>query len=969
MIDRKDWARYSVLLDEALELDATNRQRWLEALRLRDPEAALVLSKMLPRLESTNASSAPITAFADLLTRAFDEVSATESASPGQSFGPWQVSHKLGSGGMGEVWMAQRADALYEGQAAIKLLLGGADAKRLSARFTRERNLLARLTHPGIARLLDAGISGDQPYLVLEYVDGQSLLEYAHQHAPTVAARLRLALSIGRAVEHAHGHLIIHRDLKPSNVMVSAEGEVKLLDFGIAALMDDAAEDTTPLTRLYGRGLTLDYAAPEQITGAPTGVACDVFSLGAMLFELLAGTRPFQGRQPGRAALEHAVLHQDAPRLSRAIAAPLAAAAPAGARPQDARRIHGDLDAVIAKALRKMPEDRYPTMAAFIADLENWLAHRPVSARHGDWRYRSSLWLRRNRTVAALSALVAFSLVAGLSFSLWQLQRALKAEAQAKFSALEAKRQAESAELRKEFAFGLLSAGDVAATGPSAATDLSLKMLDLAASRIDTSFGDKPLLRAQIKSEISTIYHNRGLYQRAVSLRQDALKLYQQANADRSAQIQAWLQLGEAQQYLGDDISAEKSLRAAVALGPLRPGEVDIPDENAQAWALVMLGFFLKESGRFDEARPLLERAALLYRQSMGTENHPYLRAQNYLSQLYRATERYEDALSLARESLRLHETGKIGQPNDVALDLVLEGRIFLALGRFGEAIKTFDHSYDVFLHTLGPAHPHSHYLLTFRGEAHMANGEYKEAEPLLRESLRLRLAEPEGSPLAFNTRWRLAMNAMYRGDLAEAESQARLHLEALLKSEGSENALVGQGREVLGEVLMARGNLKEAEEQLQRAVAIAEKELPAPSMARGRSEMLLATVLSLQGRHEEALRVVASAVDNLRKKMDENHFLTVKALCAQGQTQWRAGQASAALLTLNNALSRGRIAFRKGHPELANILAAQAEVLIALRRQKEALPLLQEAHTILVNTPEVDPERLRAISQLLANV
>jgi serine/threonine-protein kinase len=286
--------------------------------------------------------------------------------------------------------------------------------------------------------------------------------------------------------------LIVHRDLKPGNVLVTAGGEVKLLDFGIASLIDDAHSELTSLTGLYGRGLTLDYASPEQIAGEVTGVGVDVFSLGVMLFELITDTRPFTPAKPGRAALEHAVLHQAAPRPS-----------------SRAKGIPADLDAVVVKALAKSPEDRYPTMAAFVADLDRWLEHRPVLASQRDWRRDTRLWLRRNRVAAALTAMVFASLLAGLALSLWQSVRL--------------QREAEKTAAVQAFLVSLLEATD---TSKGSAESRSLRgVLDAGRTRVETELAGQPSVQATLYRVLGKGYFAQSevgiaedLYRRALPL-------------------------------------------------------------------------------------------------------------------------------------------------------------------------------------------------------------------------------------------------------------------------------------------------------------------------------------------------------------------------------------------------------------------------------------------------------------------
>jgi len=332
MIDRIRWQQLSRLLDDALELQGDARAAFVSDLRVVDAELAAQLARMLDATQQRAAEAAPgLPAFALHLGQALAASSVEGEArgsgharQVGQRLGAWELLAKIGEGGMGQVWLARRCDGLYEARAAIKLLrddlaaAGGGGpfgTSGLAGRFARERAVLARLNHPLIGRLLDAGVAGNQAYLVLEYVDGSSLAEHARAHCPTVAQRVRLLVQIAEAVDYAHAQLIVHRDLKPSNVLVDQAGRPKLLDFGIAGLIDDGQPVDTDLTRQTGRGLTLAYAAPEQILGSPIGVAADVFSLGVMLFELLSGELPFAPRHTPRLAIERAVLHDEPRRL------------------------------------------------------------------------------------------------------------------------------------------------------------------------------------------------------------------------------------------------------------------------------------------------------------------------------------------------------------------------------------------------------------------------------------------------------------------------------------------------------------------------------------------------------------------------------------------------------------------------------------------------------------------------------
>ena len=342
---------------------------------------------------------------------------------PGQHVGPYRLIKEIGRGGMGVVWLAVRADGQHERQVALKMPLVENLNWLLAARFARERNILASLEHPGIARLYDAGVDADtQPYIALEYVVGVPINDYVRQQQLKPEAIVQLFTKVINAVSHAHAQLVIHRDIKPTNILVDAKGEPHLLDFGIAKLLDDEGSmsaEATQLTRMSGRALTLDYASPEQVNGQTLGTASDVYALGVVLYELLTGTKPYAPKGPTRRDLELAIIEQEPTKPSDRLM--LTGTSEAG---KTARRIRGDLDTVVLKALKKDPRQRYATAQAFADDLKRYLAFEPIAAKPDAGWYRVGRFVRRNRWALAAAGAIAATLAVGVVSTLWQAERA-----------------------------------------------------------------------------------------------------------------------------------------------------------------------------------------------------------------------------------------------------------------------------------------------------------------------------------------------------------------------------------------------------------------------------------------------------------------------------------------------------------------------------------------------------------------
>jgi serine/threonine-protein kinase len=359
-----EFARLSALMDAALDRPAHERERWIDALAQREPGAAELLRRLVA---SASANADGFLETREVIERHLQRDAAAVPSLAGQSIGPWRVLRPLGRGGMGTVWLAERADGLFQRRVALKLVHQHL-AQAAAERFAREREILAALDHPNIARLLDAGFAPDgRPYLALEHVEGEALTAWSDAHRLPVRERISLFLQVARAVAFAHANLVIHRDLKPSNILVTADGQARLLDFGIAKLVRAGAPEASAVTQLAGPAFTPDYASPEQIAGGPVTTTSDVYALGVVLYELLCGARPYRLARATRAALEEAILAADPVRPSHAGIG----AAVADARGTTVRRLRhalaGDLDTIVMKALRKEAGARYATSSVTCA--------------------------------------------------------------------------------------------------------------------------------------------------------------------------------------------------------------------------------------------------------------------------------------------------------------------------------------------------------------------------------------------------------------------------------------------------------------------------------------------------------------------------------------------------------------------------------------------------------------------------
>ena len=642
MIDTTRWGEISALFDELVELPLPERERRLAALA--DSTLADEVRALLAADDEHGVLDAPVTAALPDLR--------TDDPAPDRCIGAWRLLRPIGEGGMGVVWLGERVDGAFEQRVAIKVLKRGMDTHAILRRFLLERRILARLRHEHIVRLIDGGMSDDgRPFYVMDHVGGRPLTTYATQTHLDVTARVALLARVAEAVAYAHTQLVVHRDLKPSNVLVDAEGEPRVLDFGIAKLLEESGEQTRTGTGL--RVLSPAYAAPEQILGESIGTATDVYALGLMLCELLVGRLPRQRRGASAAQLaqdaENETIERPATLAARLPAAEVEALYGAGTTPAMlARRLAGDLDVIVAKALQRDPARRYAGAAAFAGDLRRWLEHRPIHARPDSRAYRARQFVRRHRVGVGAAALIAVALLGGLGTALWQARiargEALRADAERRV----AEQQLARTERVKQFILTLFRETDPVARA-SAQARSPLELVKAGIADVEASFGDQPELQAELLHDLGEI--QTGLDD-PKSARETLKRAWEQqkqlSGEDSVASAQAQAAYGDAVYLAGDVAAATSLLNQAISRLQAR-GQGNKP-KTAQAESTLALIELI--GARKEEAERLARHALQVDRESHGSGSLQAAVRLTSLGKILQETGRYEDALACYREAL-----------------------------------------------------------------------------------------------------------------------------------------------------------------------------------------------------------------------------------------------------------------------------------------------------------------------------
>ena len=904
-----EWQQLSALYELADAMAPAALAAWLAALRAQGHPLLAQLEQMLAARSQVQHND-----FLHTLPRL---PVAPEAPAPhaitwveGSRIGPYRLLRHLGAGGMAEVWQAQRVDGAFERTVAIKLLFrheGSHQRDSFAQRFTRERDILASLHHPHIAGLHDAGVTTTgQPWLALEYVEGETLIQWCDAQRLDLTARVRLFRQVLLAVQHAHANLVIHRDLKPGNILVTAQGEVRLLDFGIAKLME-AQGDTlaeTELTRQSGRPLTPQYASPEQLLGQPLTTACDVYSLGVVLYELLSGERPYELKMASAAQLEQAILDIE-PRAPSRRALPEAAAQARDTSAAALRKaLASDLDAIVLRAMAKQTARRYASVEALRADLDHWLAGEPVEARTPSAAYRVAKFARRHRLGVALGMSAVLSLIGATTIAV--------------VMGLQAREDSARAGAARDFMLGLFKRAD---QEKARGADITAReLLETGRKDVLTRMAAQPRLQAELLQGIGTIQKDMGEYVGADSTYADAARIYGQLGMPRETALAHTAHANVAMR-MGNIKLAETALQQAKELGDRHSSDAELNARmsEVQGWIAFIKGEMEGARGLFLQSyEQALKAFGLHHAKTMDA-----LRGRIYAEQQLR---NFDGALGLLVQLETIAaQTGGV-DAREMASLATDRADLLLFAGRYAELLDHVLTALPKCASSLGPNHTECKELMYRKvgvllrlGMTSRASEERASLEAIAEDrkspasganALMLILkidsaAGPTGQQAASSERVRslvdsgasvmLSPNLKAKALLALAEARLRANAPddanrwigqaVLLQRRGDGSTpitmLGAVAKSLQGVSALQRGQVDAALLSLLAAQADLSKLVGPEHPATHFSSLNLAIGLEARGRADEALDVVDQAEPVLRKAMgaDAPMYLRVKEL------------------------------------------------------------------------------------------
>lgn len=928
MNDGIDWAEVAEVFADALEQPPDLRPAVLDQ---RCGDRADIRAAVERLLQAEAAADAR---FLSGLDPAALEAVVRAVDAPIARAGRYRIVREIGRGGMGQVFLAERDDGEFEQRVAIKLLKRGMDSDSILARFLRERQILARLEHPNIARLIDGGVTEDgRPYFVMEHAEGEPITEHCDRHRLSVDERLDLFQTVCHAVEHAHRNLVVHRDLKPSNILVTADGRPKLLDFGIAKLLSAGEEmAATTLTQLGARMLTPEYAAPEQLAGGPISTSTDVYGLGAVLYELLTGRRPVAPASNVEAQLRR--VDREPPLLSVSVSgssagtrsaaddshAPESIAARRAADPERLRRrLRGDLDTIVATALRSAPERRYASVEALRGDILRHQQRLPVMARPDTAGYRLSRFVNRHRTgvlagAAAAALVLAFAVTAAVQANRIQHQAvALETERD------RARREAAAAERVSDFLVGVFEVADPM-TESHGDSIRARELLDRGAEQIDAELDGQPELQARMLSVIGRAYHNLGLSDRAEPAVQRALEVQRMFAGDDGSPVVAALQLlARVKAKRGDVLGADTVIAEAIAI------QERIDPRGVTMWALLVdRAYVLHARGDARNASAAAAEATVLFDR---------LAAAN---------------LEASRETL----------PRMAGL---------LSYSRDREVIDNVHARWvEIETETMGPTSAPVAAAYASWGEALGYRGDLQAADSMHRIGLAIHRQLDPTSLATGHALGSVARVAAQSTRYEDADSLFRHAIEIVRSNLGDDHRLVAMYRDDLGGALRRIGRLDEAIALHQLAIAAYRGSESDVAIVLPNTEWRLGTALRDAGRLAESLVAFDSALRRFEAGFPPDYLVAAYLRREYGAALVDAGRAGEAEPMLRHAIDVLAARWGENDARVDTARIALGHALDDLNRYVEAEETLGSALSRLRSGPGVDDDLTRRAQDAL---
>ena len=881
------WQQIESIVDEALDLLPEVRPAYVAHVCQGDAELLTEVNKMLASCErAATFLSAPAAPPGDFIA-ALAEPPPPEQPMDGQRIGPYEIKRELGRGGMGAVYLAERADGVFNQRVAIKIIKKGMDSDDILARFRNERQILASMDHPGIAKLLDGGTTADgRPYFVMEYVKGIPIDEFCDRHRLSISDRLLLFHQVCEAVHYAHQNLIVHRDLKPGNILVTHEGVVKLLDFGVAKMLDPDLHGGSAYgqTQTGVRMMTPDYASPEQVLGQPITTASDIYSLGVILYELLTGHRPYQMQSYVLREIERIIIEEDPVRPSTAVATtrrfetengqtatigPQTVTSVRSVNLERLRRsLQGDVDNIVMMAMRKEPHRRYGSAEQLAEDLERHMDGLPIRAHQDTVGYRVQKFVQRNQLLVTATAMIFLALIGGFGMALWQARIA-------SFERDIARQQALRAERTKDF---LVNVFEIAEPSESKGREVTAEeILNRGAIRIGDELMGQPSLQAELREVIGTVYQKLGLYTSAEAQLAEALRLNRDLHGETSAEVARSLDaLGAVLKDKGDYAAADTALQQALTVLRQRYGSV----HERVAAGINNLAILHWDKGDYDRAETLFQESLQMKRQLYGEDHPEVVRSLNNLAVLRQRSGQYEAAEALYREALQIRRARYGDDHLEVALSMNNLGLLYREMERFDEGEQLFTDALRIRRATFGDEHQAVAAAQNNLASLYREQGNYAEAEALQREALGVfeklfTHAHPNTALLRSN----LAAILYEKGDREAAFAAYREALDIFEWKLPEAHPNIATAAIGLGRIALDRGDLEEAERQLRRGLDIRERRLGLGDRRTGEARSLLGESLARQRQDAEAEPLLVQGFETLREARGLDYSNTRDAL------------------------------------------------------------------------------------------